>query len=77
MSLVSVEHLSVAFGDRRVVDDVSFTLDRGETFALVGESGSGKTTLGLALVRLLPRAGRSPGDRFPFVAATSRSTSNG
>ena len=41
MSLVEVAGLSVAFGDRRVVDKVSFRLDRGETLALVGESGSG------------------------------------
>ena len=37
MSLVEVDNLSVAFGDKRVVDGVSFTLDRGETLALVGE----------------------------------------
>ncbi|WP_110589468.1 ABC transporter ATP-binding protein [Microbacterium suaedae] len=33
------------------VDDVSFTLNRGETFSVVGESGSGKSTLGRVLVR--------------------------
>ncbi|WP_337184031.1 ABC transporter ATP-binding protein [Shinella sp.] len=37
----------------RAVDDVSFTIPRGETLALVGESGSGKTTVGQCLVRLL------------------------
>lgn len=37
----------------RAVDDVSFTVPRGETLALVGESGSGKTTVGQCLVRLL------------------------
>ena len=43
MSLVEVKNLSVAFGTKRVVNGVSFTLDRGETLALVGESGSGKS----------------------------------
>ena len=41
------------------VDDVNFTIYKGETFALVGESGSGKTTIGRALVRINPvTAGR-------------------
>jgi microcin C transport system ATP-binding protein len=54
MSLIEVENLTVTFGERRVVEDVSFTLDRGETLALVGESGSGKSLTALSLLRLLP-----------------------
>jgi len=37
----------------RAVDDVSFTINRGETFGLVGESGCGKTTTGRAVLRLI------------------------
>jgi peptide/nickel transport system ATP-binding protein len=37
----------------RAVDDVSFTIDEGETFGLVGESGSGKTTTGRCILRLV------------------------
>jgi oligopeptide transport system ATP-binding protein len=39
-------------GDIKAVDDISFSIRRGGTFALVGESGSGKTTAGKTIVRL-------------------------
>jgi oligopeptide/dipeptide ABC transporter ATP-binding protein len=63
--LLEVEHLALHFPvkqglliDRvvanvRAVDDVSFTLQEGETLGLVGESGCGKTTLARCLLRLL------------------------
>ena len=60
MSLVAVEDLCVAFGAKRVVDGVSFTLDRGETLALVGESGSGKSLTALSLLQLLPPGCSNP-----------------
>jgi oligopeptide/dipeptide ABC transporter ATP-binding protein len=62
-ALLSVENISKTYssGDglfgakksARVVTDVSFSLQRGDVFALVGESGSGKTTIGRMLLRLI------------------------
>ncbi len=45
--------LQRTIGHIHAVEDVSFTLDRGEVLALVGESGSGKTTTGRLLLRLI------------------------
>ncbi|MDP2901818.1 MAG: ABC transporter ATP-binding protein [Methylovulum sp.] len=53
--LLSIEHLSVTFNhSQKVVDDISFVIYPGETFALVGESGSGKSITALSVLRLLP-----------------------
>jgi ABC-type oligopeptide transport system ATPase subunit len=40
--------------DIRAVDDVSFTIEKGQTVGLVGESGSGKSTIGKTLLKLIP-----------------------
>lgn len=52
--------VDIASQDRlaQVVKRLNFAISRGETFALVGESGSGKSVTALALLRLLPDAGR-------------------
>lgn len=60
--LLSVDSLTVEYWTRRgkirAVENVSLTLDKGETLGIVGESGSGKSTLGMSLIRLVPHPGR-------------------
>lgn len=57
--IIEVEDLVVKYGDRTVLEDVSFTVRRGEIFVIVGGSGSGKTTLIRNLVGLMrPYSGR-------------------
>ena len=50
----------------KAVDDVSFTVGRGETVALVGESGSGKSISALSITKLAPRAARYAGGQVLF-----------
>ncbi|MBM71782.1 MAG: microcin C ABC transporter ATP-binding protein [Crocinitomicaceae bacterium] len=51
--VLKVTNLSVAF-DKRVVNDLSFSIYPGKTTAIVGESGSGKTVSSMAVMGLLP-----------------------
>lgn len=58
---------------RRVVDDVSFAVRRGETLGLVGESGSGKSTVARMLLRLVePTAGEVRYEGRDLLAAGPR-----
>ncbi|THH36864.1 ABC transporter ATP-binding protein [Aliishimia ponticola] len=65
--LLSVHNLRIGFGKAPdVVQDVSFSVQRGETLALVGESGSGKTITCRSVLRILPRAAQIRGGQILF-----------
>jgi peptide/nickel transport system ATP-binding protein len=61
--LFGVENLRVSYPESNdwAVNDVSFTLNRGEKLGLIGESGCGKSTIGRAAMRLLPASSRVEG----------------
>ena len=71
MSLLTVQNLRASFHTRhgvvRAVQDVSFSLEKGETIGIVGESGSGKSVTCYSLLRLIPQPpGRLEGGRALF-----------
>nr|WP_321455578.1 dipeptide ABC transporter ATP-binding protein [uncultured Cohaesibacter sp.] len=55
MSLLTLENLCLTIGDKPILKDVSFSLERGQCLGLVGESGSGKSLTALSIMQLLPR----------------------
>ena len=82
--LLSVQHLQKYFPIRRgvlsrvaahvkAVDDISFDINKGETFGLVGETGCGKTTAGRAVLRLVePDAGKIRFDGVDLLSLSKR-----
>ncbi len=70
-TLLRVEHLRAYFhtfaGVAKAVDDVSFTLNPGETLGIVGESGCGKSVTANSIMRLIPEPpGKISADRMEF-----------
>ena len=68
--ILAVEHLRTHFltraGVAKAVDDVSFTLARGEVMGLVGESGSGKSVTGYSIIGLVDPPGEVVGGHVRF-----------
>lgn len=67
-TILSVENLRVEFDTRRAklvaLDDVSFSIEKGEVLGVVRESGAGKSMTGAAIMHLIPRPGRIAGGRI-------------
>ena len=58
-SVISLQGLEIAFGDKRVLQGVDLEVNKGETMAVIGPSGTGKSTILKVLIGLLePTAGR-------------------
>lgn len=55
--ILRVEDLVVAYGKKRIVHDVNFSVKRGEILIIAGESGSGKSTILKAIGGLLGKGG--------------------
>lgn len=70
MKLLEVKNLKMYYetlrGYVRAVDDVSFSMERGDVLGLVGESACGKTSVALAILKLLPPNGRIIGGSAVF-----------
>lgn len=71
MPLLTVDNLSISFrnstGANTVVNNVAFSIEKGEMVALIGESGSGKSLTALSLTKLLPHsAALHPESRIMF-----------
>jgi len=59
-------HFFAKSGVVKAVEDVSFSVDRGQVLGLVGESGSGKSVTGFSIIRLVDPPGRIVGGRILF-----------
>ncbi len=68
--ILTVQNLQVQFKTEtdliKAVDNISFTLKRGQTLGIVGESGSGKSVTALSLLRLVPSPGEVVGGELWF-----------
>ena len=69
MSLLQIENLGIRYGDTDVVQDLSFSLQPGESVGMVGESGSGKTQTALAILGLLPQTATTSGTIKEMLAS--------
>ena len=55
--ILSVKNLSVSFNGQKVLDDLSFSVDKGDILAVIGPNGAGKSVLFRALLGLIPYKG--------------------
>ena len=72
--MLKIENLSVNYGARRILHDISLNVQSGEVLALIGPNGAGKTTLVRAVSGVIPYTGhiRTNGDDFTSLSTIQR-----
>ena len=56
MSVLTCKNVSVSYDNKKAVQNLSFSIEKGDFLCIIGENGSGKTTLMKAILKLLPLA---------------------
>ena len=72
--MLKIQSLSVSYGSRRILHDISLDVQSGEVLALIGPNGAGKSTLVRAVSGVIPYAGhvRTNGDDFASLSTIQR-----
>lgn len=65
--LLEISGLSVCYEGEQILNNICFSVEKGETVGIAGESGSGKSTLLRAILRLMERMVPSPAGRSHFA----------
>lgn len=70
MNILDVKKLNISIGGARVLEDINFSVDKGEVLAIIGPNGAGKTVLLKSLIGLIPYSGGikwAPGIKTGYV----------
>ena len=76
MAFISIESLTTRYNTSKglvhALEDVSFTIEKGESIGIAGESACVKSTLGLSIIRMIPNWSQTqPDEPSPFAANDS------
>jgi dipeptide transport system ATP-binding protein len=67
MSLLEIKNLSVTFSGFRAVDNISYSVEKGEILGIVGESGSGKSVSSMSIMGLIDHPGKVSAESLLFA----------